>query len=162
MIVKADAVRAIDRLAPMLGKHFDDIAQAELVRRLCKLNADIDLDAVVTAVILDGSKYEAALRNFTERVDRADRQGRGGQGAQLEHPARRERPDAEIARALREDAARFGGNPRLRRLSAIATRRADWLEAGRPTRTPPDAAVGVAQLKSTSGPSGHEDATEST
>lgn len=140
MITQRDAAAAIERLAPLLGKGFDERALGEMVRRIANMDVDIDLDAVVTAVILDGSRYEAALRNFRKRVEDAERAQRRKADPSPAAECRPQRPDAEVAAALREDAARFRKNPKLRRLADVAMRRAQSIEAGTCRQTPSDAA----------------------
>lgn len=140
MIGTTSAAAAVARLAPLLGKSFDEIAQAELARRLAGLDLDIDLDAVVTGVILDGSKYEAALRNFMGRIDDARRNAvRAEQPAQRERddvdPAIETRTDDALLRSLAEQAA-WCRQIRRPDLAAACQRRSEWIKAGRPAGSP--------------------------
>lgn len=144
MIGKSQAASAVARLGSIVGRSLDDHAQAEAVRRLMAIDADIDLDALVTDLVLSGKRYEAALREFWARVDRAKREVAV---AAREVPAPTDVPqrsDAEVAAAMRNDADMYRRQGRPLWLAEVAERRAQFLAVGEGPAKPAEAATAAA------------------
>lgn len=146
MIGKAAAVAAVARLAPLLGRSFDEIAQAQLASNLAGLDLDVDLDAIVTRVMLAGKKYEQALRMFHEGIDDARKNARKESGdcpeaVEERDPTAETKPDNVLIAELAElaDEMRAIGRPGL---AADADRRRKWIETGRPAGGPHALRVG--------------------